>query len=449
MGAPDIYSGNPIDALIDFALIAVAFVIVSRRIASWQPVVARNSLLFLLLGFFLLSLVWSPYPFVAFKRWFREFGGVFIALLVVTESNPGDAFRRVAVRCAYILFPLSVVLARYFPGLGREYSRAGGTMFTGVTQQKNSLGLICCVFALALVWEILVLRKQREEGNVPRAIPQWLVLLMGLWLLFSSSSQTSITVLLLGVALLFSTYIGVIRRHAVTWARWCIFAVTFGLILATVATAIFTPLLEFMGRDATFTERTTIWNFVLSRDVNFFVGTGFYSFWLLYGRTTDLNFFVGSGSAHNGYLEIYLDGGIIGSSLLILFLLVTALKLAKGFSHEDPFRRVIFALVIMLIVANYTETHVLRLNVLWFAVVFASFIPGRLLAEANVRARWERFPRVGSLRRTGSGAPLQKPGEPKIPEPATLARRGVMPVRLIGRGTGLHGQRLKRGQESE
>jgi hypothetical protein len=134
---------------------------------------------------------------------------------------------------------------------------------------------------------------------------------------------------------------------------------------------------------------------------------------------------------------------------LILFLLVTALKLAKGFSHEDPFRRVIFALVIMLIVANYTETHVLRLNVLWFAVVFASFIPGRLLAEANVRARWERFPRVGSLRRTGSGAPLQKPGEPKIPEPATLARRGVMPVRLIGRGTGLHGQRLKRGQESE
>ncbi|HET9215801.1 MAG TPA: O-antigen ligase family protein, partial [Terriglobia bacterium] len=395
MGAPDIYSGNPIDALIDFALIAVAFVIVTRRIGSWQPVVARNSLLFLLLGFFFVSLLWSPYPFVAFKRWFREFGGLLIALLVVTESNPADAFRRVAVRCAYILFPLSVVLARYFPQLGREYTRAGGAMITGVTQQKNSLGLICCVFGLALVWEILVLRKQRKEGNAPRAIPQWLVLSLGLWLLFSSRSQTSLTVLMLGVALLCSTYVGVIRRHEVAWARWCIFAVTAGLILVTVATVIFAPLLEFMGRDATFTERTTTWNFVLSRDVNFFVGTGFYSFWLLYGTTTDLNFFVGSGSAHNGYLETYLDGGIIGSSLLILFLLVTALKLAKGFSHEDPFRRVIFALVIMLIVANYTETYVLRLNVLWFAVVFASFIPGHLLAEENVRSRWERSPRIG------------------------------------------------------
>ena len=79
---------------------------------------------------------------------------------------------------------------------------------------------------------------------------------------------------------------------------------------------------EAVGKDPTLTDRTKIWAFVLGMHTNPLVGTGYQSFWL--GPRLEY-FWQNSGlghlnEAHNGYLEVYLELGLIGVSLLIGFL---------------------------------------------------------------------------------------------------------------------------------
>ena len=67
----------------------------------------------------MLSLLWSDYPFVGFKRWFKSLGDPLMALVIVSERYPAAALTSVLRRCAFLLLPLSVVFIKYFPALGR------------------------------------------------------------------------------------------------------------------------------------------------------------------------------------------------------------------------------------------------------------------------------------------------------------------------------------------
>ena len=73
-----------------------------------------------------------------------------------------------------------------------------------------------------------------------------------------------------------------------------------------------------VGRDPTLTDRTKIWHLLLSMHTNPLLGTGYESFWLgprlvkIWQRFGPIN------EAHNGYLEVYLNLGLIGLFLLIV-----------------------------------------------------------------------------------------------------------------------------------
>src|SRR5206468_8314331 len=73
-----------------------------------------------------------------------------------------------------------------------------------------------------------------------------------------------------------------------------------------------------LGRNETLTGRTEIWRIVREQNTNPVVGTGFQSFWSshygieAYDQLRDVNI----RTAHNGYLETYLDGGAVGVVLL-------------------------------------------------------------------------------------------------------------------------------------
>ena len=117
--------GNQIDAVIAFGLIIAAFVVLNRRRFQWGNLISLNSPYFILFCYFAVSIVWTIFPFVACKRLFKEFGQVLIVLVVLTEANPAAAIRTICVRCAIVVFPLSVVLIKYYPGYGRSFSVGG------------------------------------------------------------------------------------------------------------------------------------------------------------------------------------------------------------------------------------------------------------------------------------------------------------------------------------
>jgi O-antigen ligase len=76
-------------------------------------------------------------------------------------------------------------------------------------------------------------------------------------------------------------------------------------------------LVRMLGRNPTLTGRTDIWKAVLSFHTNPIIGTGYDSFWLggRIEKVWQIIGYKGISQAHNGYLQVYLELGIIGVAL--------------------------------------------------------------------------------------------------------------------------------------
>lgn len=388
-GANDI-EGNQTEALIMVGFFVAAAVQLSRRGFNFSSIPRLHIFFFLLLLYFGLSCVWSAYPLSSFKRWSKEFGAVLVALVLVTDSRPIETLKLICIRSAFLLFPLSVALIKYFPHLGRAYSVSGQPMVTGVTDQKNSLGLISCIFCLALVWDIYD-AKRRYGVKIFSATmrPQLFALGLGLWLLSDSQSKTSLIALILGLVLFFGTHNGLVRRKSAGFAM-CVFG-ALGVTLAAIGTStmIAAPLWEAVGRDATLTGRTEIWQAALAQPINPLIGCGYFIFWNEFGPAVwsnfQGNFYVRS--AHSGYIETYLDGGYIACALLGFYLVSLGWRLSRHYTASWSFGRFAFALFIILLITNFSEAYILRLGSLWFLVVFitlaVAYFPRYLTEEVT------------------------------------------------------------------
>ena len=123
----------------------------------------------------------------------------------------------------------------------------------------------------------------------------------------------------------------------------------FGIdIIAVVSKAV--------GRNPDLTGRIHIWRVVLSTNTNPFVGTGYESFWLgprlrwVWERAGGVN------EAHNGYLETYLNLGLIGLLLLAGFLIASYRTICMRFRASPSFGSLGLALWTVLLFYNVTES---------------------------------------------------------------------------------------------
>lgn len=157
----DAYSeGSPIDAAIFFLLILAGVIILFRRKVDWTRVLTQNKWIWLYFLYCGISITWSDFPFMSFKRWIKELGNPIMALVILTEKRPYEAVGVVLRRLAFLLLPLSVLFIRYYPDLGRSYTPQGVQMFTGVGVQKNSLGQMCLISGIYLSWNFVLKRKK-------------------------------------------------------------------------------------------------------------------------------------------------------------------------------------------------------------------------------------------------------------------------------------------------
>ena len=120
--SPDEFlEGSPLDRAIFGVLIGIGLFILLRRRLNWSQIFRTNGWVFLFFVYCGISVMWSDYSFVAGKRWVKGIGDLVMVLVILTELNPIEAVKVVLRRWAYVLIPLSVVLIKYFPELGRAY----------------------------------------------------------------------------------------------------------------------------------------------------------------------------------------------------------------------------------------------------------------------------------------------------------------------------------------
>jgi O-antigen ligase len=364
-GGTDTLEGSPLDRVFFFGLIVAAFITISRRQVDWSDVLTRNWPVFLFYAYLLVSVLWAESSVVSFKRWFKDFGNIIVVLVILTEVNPQKAFRAVFVRCAYLLLPLSFIFIRWFPNLGRHYSIHSGAMeATGVTFQKNSLGACVLVTTLVLIWDWME-RSQTgiRLGKVERYVP-FAMLALAAYLINLCDSKTSIACLVLGGGILAAVKLPLLRQRIGQFAGYALTGIVVFYLLDHMF-GIGESIVRSMGRDMTFTGRTDVWRELLALKTDPIFGLGFCSIWSNKSILDRLPAWVGA-SAHNGYLEMYLDGGYLAVFFLALMLLIVTLKINRQLKYSGTYALIRFAVVLVIIIGDFSESHFGRMSPLGF-----------------------------------------------------------------------------------
>src|SRR5437870_6327252 len=121
-GAASVEEGSPLDAWFWFALIIAGSCVLIKRQVRLSEIISNNGWLIVFLLYCFISIAWSDFPSVAFKRWIKILGHPIMALIVLTEPDPEEALTRLMKRCAYVVVPISILWSKYYPQLGRGFS---------------------------------------------------------------------------------------------------------------------------------------------------------------------------------------------------------------------------------------------------------------------------------------------------------------------------------------
>jgi len=371
-GGSTIEEGSPIDAIFFFAIIFLGVRVLLRRNVSLQSFVQQNRWVAIYLGYCLLSVIWSEYPLVAFKRWIKIFGQPVMVLVILTEPNPIESLRKVFKRAIFILIPLSVTFIKYFPEFSRGYdSWSGFATNTGVTTNKNTLGVFCMVSGLVFFWDALqIIQDKRGKDRWKDLIFVTIYFCLIIWTLSMAQSATSLATMVLGMAIIL-----LLGRPWVNPRK----IGTYLLIIVPVLLVLhfgvgFTDFIyELLGRNTTLTGRTEIWEKLLSTHENPILGYGFESFWLgdrRWGLARSMGFIFELNSAHNGYLETYMNLGVVGLILTCAMILSAFRKCQRDLLVNFNFARFRIAYLIAFLIYNWTEAG-FRTHVPHFFLFFA------------------------------------------------------------------------------
>lgn len=402
---------SSLDQFFYLSILVASLLIATIRGIRWNRVLLANSAIILFYAYFGASVIWSGDPSGSIKRLVKDFGLLFVLGVIHSEKDPLQAMRAIYIRCALILVPLSVAAVKYFPEYSRDYSIGGRPMVTGLSMQKNSLGEVMMLLLLFLTWDYFETRRESPGRQAWWRIP-WellLVFVMCLWLLRLSESKTALLCTFVGIFLIWRG--GVFASKMANRAVFVgVLSLPFLLFTSQQFSSVIAPMIEAMGRDMTFTGRTNIWQHITLNTVNPVIGAGYWNFWGGPGGvaiSTAMNTIVPN--AHNGYLDIYLDGGFIGLALLLLVLTVYGNRIVRKLdSTRDANRYLRFRLTMLavLIIYNLSESTFARMGPMWFTgLLMIVDVPGsralarvKQLIETQKGAKVAQYPGVALAR---------------------------------------------------
>jgi len=359
----DVMEGSPIDRIVFFLMILMGMFILLNRKVSWGRLISQNICIFLFLIYGLISITWSDYPYVSFKRWFKSFGSLIMALIILTEVNPGNATSIVLRRLSILTIPLSVLFIKYYPFLGRMYHRWSDLpIYTGISAYKNGLGQLCLLSGIYLCFGFCY---NRQKDYIVRSPLGLILLMMVIWLFYKANSATSLGCMIICLFVLFSSRLSVFTENPKMISVFG-FVIFLSLIVLELLVNISGFFIEAMGRDSTLTTRVPMWKELVGMNIHPIVGFGYENFWV--GNRIEMiqkNYGEFIHQAHNGYIETYLNLGLIGLILLLLSLLSGILKIVKNLSFNYYQTIFLLCFLITALFYNWTEASFLGTSNIW------------------------------------------------------------------------------------
>jgi O-antigen ligase len=134
-----------------------------------------------------------------------------------------------------------------------------------------------------------------------------------------------------------------------------------------------------VGRGLSLTGRVELWPDLIRLVPNPLLGTGFDSFWLgeRLRKIWDI-YWWHPNVAHNGFLETYINLGLIGIFLLVIVIVTTFMKCINSMESNKIFGNFGMSILVATILYNITESAFNRFSIIWFLfLMIAMEYPGK------------------------------------------------------------------------
>ncbi len=368
-----ITAGSPADAAVFSLLILAALRVVWRRREQVKPILKLAWPVLLYFAYCGMSTLWSLYTEASVKRWLKSWGDLLAVLIIATEPDVSAALRRLFSRVGFLLLPLSVVLIRYMPGIGRGYDVWGAGQNVGVSGTKNTMGVITFVILLGVVWHLMaILRDKAWPHRGRHLVAQFALLGAGIWVLLLCDSDTSMAALALGTFFLLLTALPVLRKPAAVHLLACAVLLGGAAVYWLGGEADVT---HAMGRGTSLSGRTEIWKGVLeTAAAHPILGVGFESFWTggnIYRVWRHLPTGMSVNESHDGYIEVYAEIGWVGVALIALLLMTAYRRAVAAFRRDPALGALLVGYAVSVVIYNITEAGFRMIDPAWIFLLFA------------------------------------------------------------------------------
>ncbi|MFO7674352.1 MAG: O-antigen ligase family protein, partial [Lutibacter sp.] len=130
-----------------------------------------------------------------------------------------------------------------------------------------------------------------------------------------------------------------------------------------------------LGRRPDLTTRVPMWDDLLGMVKNPIIGFGYESFWLGARRDYIIEEWGIASQAHNGYLEMYLNMGLIGVLFLMTWLISGLKKIMRYLAIDYPNGVLRFCLVVIIAIYNWAEATFFGTTNMWLLFFLAIMDP--------------------------------------------------------------------------
>jgi len=400
-GRPDEFSsldptGNAMWQIIDLFAFANCFVI-----ARYSNVTPRL-LFFCLLPFVgmflwsLLSITWSEYPWLTMRRSSRMIIEVVSFVILALSIPTNEEVLRILFRVFFVINLLNII-SIVDPSISQT-----SLGFAGVHGGKNTAGEF---FYLAL--PVFFIGSVNRSVSRSRGVALF-ALVSGAGMLVASQSKTALGTTLIAAAFCVTARAALSTRYRVPILfMYVLVALLLMLFVSSIGVS---ETIKYLFGDPTLTNRDLIWNYALSKfDTNPLGGVGFGALWQigpnLEAVLVNQGIWVIINEAHNGYIEILTQLGIIGLLLLIIFLLMNLngiYRYAGSFDGRKSIGLADYAIFLFVggLIYSITESFFFISTGLWFLFVFVLSVVRHRSAERVKTKTWTPSNVTARLRRS-------------------------------------------------
>jgi exopolysaccharide production protein ExoQ len=347
----DARASDPIALLFQVGIYLVVLLLAATVWRDIFTALRDNPLITSLLVLTFASVLWSGVPEFSLRRAVTLLITTIFALYFGTRYDIDAQIRLLGIALA-ISVVLSLVFIVVFPRYGIESGPNAGA-WRGVFIQKNTYGRYMVIAAITLF--CLPARGMTRLAKL-------LLIVTSVFLLAGSLSAGSYVMLIVAVALVILYRVLRLPRRNLIPA-----GILMGVVVIACAVLIFLnadTIFELLGRNSSLTGRVPLWQFLLYKGQQHqLFGYGYVGFWSTQSRLVWAQIGWTPLKAHNGYLDLWLELGLVG---LTLFLLNTAIVLNRSLAFAASGRTLLsqwpLLMLSLIMLHNFFESDLLIQN---------------------------------------------------------------------------------------